>query len=75
MPSNDEAVFGIPQIQCPSCQQLLDISGKRIDKSSYWNGVIAKCFRKINRGRSGGGGEWSNGGGVWYDRNIINRRK
>ena len=32
MPSNDEAVFGIPQIQCPSCQQLLDIRGKRIDK-------------------------------------------
>ena len=32
MPSNDEVVFGIPNIQCPSCQQVLDCSGKRIDK-------------------------------------------
>jgi len=32
MPSNDEVVFGIPHIKCPSCQQELDMSGKRVDK-------------------------------------------
>ena len=32
MASNDDVVFGVPQIQCPSCQQLLDCSGKRLDK-------------------------------------------
>jgi hypothetical protein len=34
MPSNDEVVFGIPQIQCPSCRQILDVSGKPIEKFS-----------------------------------------
>lgn len=32
MPSNDEVVLGIPSIQCPSCQQMLDISGKKFEK-------------------------------------------
>jgi hypothetical protein len=32
MPSNDEVVFGIPQIQCPSCQCVFDLSKNRIDK-------------------------------------------
>ena len=34
MPSNDEVVFGIPQIQCPSCQHTMDLSKGRIDKFS-----------------------------------------
>jgi len=34
MPSNDEVVFGIPSIQCPSCQSVMDISKGRIDKYS-----------------------------------------
>ena len=32
MPSNDEVVFAIPQIQCPSCQHVMDMSKGRIDK-------------------------------------------
>jgi hypothetical protein len=32
MPSNDEVVFGIPSIQCPSCRNTLDVSGKTIEK-------------------------------------------
>ena len=32
MASNDDVVFGIPQIQCPSCQQLLDCSRPQIHK-------------------------------------------
>jgi len=33
MPSNDEVVFGIPSVQCPSCMQLFLVSSdRRIDK-------------------------------------------
>jgi hypothetical protein len=32
MPSNDEVVWGIPSIQCPSCGQVLDVSGKKMGK-------------------------------------------
>lgn len=32
MASNDDVVLGIPQIQCPSCQQLLDCSRPQIHK-------------------------------------------
>lgn len=32
MPSNDESVFGIPHIQCPSCGSTVDTSKNRIDK-------------------------------------------
>jgi len=34
MPSNDEVVFGIPNIQCPSCGNVQDLSKNRIDKFS-----------------------------------------
>jgi hypothetical protein len=35
MPNNDEVVFGIPSIQCPSCGATAEISSKnRIDKFS-----------------------------------------
>lgn len=34
LPSNDEVVWGIPSIQCPSCGHLLDISGPKLEKFS-----------------------------------------
>ena len=34
MPSNDEVVWGIPSIQCPSCNNMLDLSGKKLEKYS-----------------------------------------
>ena len=35
MPSNDDCVMGIPQIQCPTCACMLDVSStRRIDKFS-----------------------------------------
>jgi hypothetical protein len=32
MPSNDEVVFGIPNIQCPSCMQTLSLNGQKFEK-------------------------------------------
>ena len=34
MPNNDDCVFGIPSIQCPSCLQLFDLSGPKAEKFS-----------------------------------------
>ena len=28
MPSNDEVVWGLPQIQCPTCQNVLQVEGR-----------------------------------------------
>jgi hypothetical protein len=34
MPSNDEVVVGVPQIQCPSCMQVLALNGQKVEKFS-----------------------------------------
>lgn len=34
MPSNDDVVWGVPQVQCPSCEFILDLSGQKVHKYS-----------------------------------------
>lgn len=34
MASNDEVLWGLPMIQCPSCQFTLDTSGAKVEKYS-----------------------------------------
>jgi hypothetical protein len=52
MPSNDEVVFGIPQIQCPSCGQILAMEfRRRFDKFS--KAQRKEMYRATNTAASG----------------------
>lgn len=46
MPSNDEVLFGIPDIYCPSCNSLLDTSKNRVDK--YSKEQRKRMFQSVN---------------------------